>query len=411
MNFWLDVAHDMAEHWVVYLSMPFIAALIGYVTKLVAVEMMFRPLEFVGIPPYLGWQGIIPRNAARMAQSAVSLLMERLIDPKELIDQLDVDDLIDKMRQPLRNMIDEVTRELMLSLAPTVWVSLPQAVQDTVIRRVEDAVPELLAQFKTELRDNLDAIVNLNTVAVNALTRDKSMTVKMIRTVGRNEMQFIVRIGIPFGFVLGLVQAVTWALTHSPWIMPLFGAFTGLLTDWLALQMIFRPKKPKRYLGLFTWQGLFHKRRAEVTRDYTQLISNEILTPENLLEDLLTGPRSDRFMSLISQQIQRAIDNATGIAKPIVAFAVGNERYEAVKQQVAQRVIATMRERSSEFGSMAANAMALPELMETKMATMTDDEFEGLLRPAFKQDEWKLVTVGAVLGYLIGELQVLLLLE
>ena len=42
---------------------------------------------------------------------------------------------------------------------------------------------------------------------------------------------------------------------------------------------------------------------------------------------------------------------------------------------------------------------------------MTDDEYEGLLRPAFKQDEWKLISVGAVLGFLIGELQVHLFLK
>ncbi|WP_269811734.1 hypothetical protein [Nocardia acididurans] len=41
---------------------------------------------------------------------------------------------------------------------------------------------------------------------------------------------------------------------------------------------------------------------------------------------------------------------------------------------------------------------------------MTPDEFEGLLRPTFKQDEWKLVAVGALLEFVIGELQVHLLL-
>ncbi|AHH18626.1 hypothetical protein NONO_c38420 [Nocardia nova SH22a] len=49
--------------------------------------------------------------------------------------------------------------------------------------------------------------------------------------------------------------------------------------------------------------------------------------------------------------------------------------------------------------------------MPVKTTATTQEEFEGLLRPAFKQDEWKLVTVGAVLGFLIGEVQVHLLLN
>ncbi len=41
-----------------------------------------------------------------------------------------------------------------------------------------------------------------------------------------------------------------------------------------------------------------------------------------------------------------------------------------------------------------------------KMQKHTEEEYEGLLRPAFQQDEWILITVGALLGFLVGELQV-----
>ena len=44
--------------------------------------------------------------------------------------------------------------------------------------------------------------------------------------------------------------------------------------------------------------------------------------------------------------------------------------------------------------------------MVEKMQELTEEEFEGLLRPAFQQDEWILITVGALLGFLVGELQV-----
>ncbi|SNR96252.1 hypothetical protein SAMN06265360_14610 [Haloechinothrix alba] len=43
----------------------------------------------------------------------------------------------------------------------------------------------------------------------------------------------------------------------------------------------------------------------------------------------------------------------------------------------------------------------------SKMKLMTTQEYEDLLRPAFKQDEWKLILIGGI----IGELQVLLLLH
>jgi len=43
------------------------------------------------------------------------------------------------------------------------------------------------------------------------------------------------------------------------------------------------------------------------------------------------------------------------------------------------------------------------------MKELSPHEFERLLRPAFEQDEWILIATGAVLGFLVGEGQVLLL--
>ena len=37
---------------------------------------------------------------------------------------------------------------------------------------------------------------------------------------------------------------------------------------------------------------------------------------------------------------------------------------------------------------------------------MDTDAYESLLRPAFKDDEWVVVALGATLGFLFGELQV-----
>ena len=39
---------------------------------------------------------------------------------------------------------------------------------------------------------------------------------------------------------------------------------------------------------------------------------------------------------------------------------------------------------------------------------MTPEEFKGVLPPAFQADERTLIMVGAILGFLVGELQVLL---
>ncbi|KMS86629.1 hypothetical protein ACZ91_35695, partial [Streptomyces regensis] len=58
----------------------------------------------------------------------------------------------------------------------------------------------------------------------------------------------------------------------------------------------------------------------------------------------------------------------------------------------------------------AADAMDIRGTLVTKMRELDDEEFEGLLRPAFQQDEWILILTGALLGGVCGELQVQLVL-
>ena len=42
----------------------------------------------------------------------------------------------------------------------------------------------------------------------------------------------------------------------------------------------------------------------------------------------------------------------------------------------------------------------------TRMTRLDAEKFEGVLRPAFQQDEWKLIVAGGVLGLGAGVLQV-----
>ena len=62
LSSWTEIKADSSAYWLVYLSMPFVAAFVGWSTKIVALEMLYRPIEFRGWGPF-GWQGIVPRRA------------------------------------------------------------------------------------------------------------------------------------------------------------------------------------------------------------------------------------------------------------------------------------------------------------------------------------------------------------
>jgi uncharacterized membrane protein YheB (UPF0754 family) len=393
--------------WLLYIAIPFVAALIGYVTKRVAIEMMFRPIDFVGIRPFLGWQGVVPRHGGRMAAIATDLLTANLLDLDEIFARVEPDRITREIEQPLLRAIDEITRDVLAECHPALWEALPSMVQQLIIKQLQAGSPRLVRELIADLRENLDTVLDLKHMTVRKLTRDRGLLVRLIRETSRPEMAFIARCGIYFGFVLGLVQALVWALTKNSWVLPVFGGSIGLFTDWLAIKLIFMPREPVR-LARFTLQGKFQRRRAQVARQYGELVAHEVLTVPNLVNAILRGPRSDQVTAMVRRAVARAVDEQAG---RVATVTVGAARLREIKQTAATRALERLPETLRHAEGYLTEAMDVANMVEKRMLGLTPLEYEGLLRPAFRQEEWKLIAVGGVIGFLVGELQVFLMLR
>lgn len=407
MTSWAGILADVSKHWPVYLSMPVIAAVIGYVTKLAAIKMMFSPVEFRGKRPYLGWQGIIPRAAGRMAAIACDTLTANLLEPKELFDRLDPERMVTELREPLSRAARQIAEEVASRTYPDVWRSLPEAAKQRLLDQIQQDAPRLITEILDQVRDDVEGVFDLKEMVVTYLLAHKATLNQLFQDAGHRVFRFIVRFGAPSGFVLGLGQAVAWGLFKDPLIMPLFGGLTGWITDYVALRLVFVPKFPRTFLGVFRWQGLFFKHRDEVTDLYGDLVASEVITPRNMIDAVLRGPMSDRLFALIQTTLDAEVDRQVGLARPLVMFAVGSTGYQQVKDLVADLVVRQLPDTARDLEAYAAEALDIRATVVSKMRLMSQDEFEQLLRPAFKQDEWKMIAVGALLGFFVGELQVL----
>ncbi len=403
------IIEQFKQEWWIYVTLPLVAAAIGYVTKIIAIRMMFQPTEHIGFK-YFGWQGIVPRKAARMASTAVDLITTELLDIKEVFGRLDPERVAREMEGPMLDMVDDIAREIMSARQPGLWETLPEAIKKRLIQRLQKEAPQRIAEIMADVRDNLQEVFDLKEMVVSKLVRDKKMMSRMFRNIGREEFKFIARSGIYFGLAIGLFQAVLWGLTHEPLIMPVFGAFIGWFSDWMAIKMVFEPRLPRRVMGIFPWQGLFIKRRKQVASEYAHQIAKDLVTPHNMIEEILGGPRSSRLFELVAKHVQRAVDEFTGVVKPLVVLSVGSEEYIKMKREVAAKVMERAPIALKEIEAYAAQCMQIERTLEEKMHQLDEEQFESLLRPVFKEDEWILITVGAVLGFLVGELQVFIIL-
>lgn len=404
---WDEVLADFEVNWLIYLSMPLIAAFVGYTTKLVAIKMLYWPIEFRGIGP-IGWQGVVPRRAGKTAALTIHTLQEKLLRPEEILDRIDAGAAVEDLREPLIQITDELARELLEQVRPGLWDSMPARAREMLRQRVQAAAPRVVDNLLEEMRADLPRFVDLQYVAVTVLVRNKDQLNRLMQGLGGAAMQFIRRSGIYFGFVIGCVQMVAWGYFHNPWIMPAFGFFTGFFSDWLALNLIFVPRERRKLLGFIPVHGTLHAQRDQITRDYARLLANDIFSADVLLDAILRGPTADRLFTVVAREVEAAIDAEVGLARPVLILAIGTRRYREFKERVVELLIDRLPDTMVQAQDYATRALDIENLIVEKMNRLTPQEYEGILRPVFKDDEMLMIMVGALLGFAVGELQVLM---
>lgn len=171
-----------------FVSIPIVAALVGYVTNWVGVKMLFYPIQWMGIPIYrlpnqplglIGWQGIVPAKREAMAAKLVEVTISKLLKVSEVFAQLD----------------PKIISTLMLpTLSPVVLGGIvPKPI-----------VKHFLTSSSKDLLRHIESLVDIRALVIAGLTTNPRTLGQFFQKVGRKELSFLVESGFGFGFLLGL---------------------------------------------------------------------------------------------------------------------------------------------------------------------------------------------------------------
>lgn len=390
-----------------YLLIPFVAAVVGWFTNWLAVQMIFYPINFWGIPLFrrpeiplglVGWQGIVPCKTRPMTETMVTMVTSQLLTVKEAFGRVDPREVA-KLLAP---KVPEMTQEIVKEVVPVQWlVGLPGAlfagldsVSQTILRHFNF---RFLTGFTKAMQQNIDQIFDIQACVVSQMMADRNMLGQLFRRCGQNELDFLVNSGIWFGFLLGLIQMVVALFWDNPWSLSIGGGIVGLATNWLALKWIFEPVNPTR-VGPFVLQGQFLRRQVEVAKEFSFFFANKILTSEKMFQSMLTDPKtSPAFGALFASHFSRFVG---GIAR---GFGFGLE--PETLNMVTDKALNKLPNYLPVVFPYMDKVMGLEATLRVKMEQMTSQQFERVLHPIFEQDELTLTIAGGVLGFLAGLVQ------
>lgn len=382
---------------------PFIAAVIGWATNVVAVRMMFAPVEFIGIKPYLGWQGIVPHHAKALAGKSTDLITQKLINLQVVFEQFDAAAFATHLDKALDDLTDQVIRETAEKHGPEAWKALPDPVKAQVKAILRKEVEQVAVAILADLGKEVHEILDLKTIVVDAAEKDKKLIGDMFEHVGRAEFRFIKVSGLYFGFLFGVVQMLVWAAYPAWWVLPFAGFMVGYVTNWLAIKLIFEPAQPRK-VGPIVLHGLFHKRQQEVAVEFSRMVSGKILNTGNMVRYMSTGASGERLFAIVERHVGGLLDRFR--ANPMAAALVPADRWDTIRGEVFAQMRKDLPADGGFLWIFTSRAIDVYSELVEKMTALDSESFEGVLRPAFQKDEWKLIVAGGALGLGAGVLQV-----
>ncbi|MGF6888837.1 uncharacterized membrane protein YheB (UPF0754 family) [Nocardia sp. GAS34] len=408
------------------ITIPLFTGIIGYITNWTGVLMLFKPLAFHGISvpglkslfhflpkrvqvlPLLrydgrmGWQGIVPSRADKMASIAVDKGLSKLGSVSDFYRELEPDALAEHLTTLAEEQIRDIVEEIARREHPQLWFNLPTPVREMVHERVREQLPEVLRDLTVELGTNIEQLLDVKQMVIRYFQTRPQLLNTVFQVLGAKELRFMQNFGFYFGAPMGAVLVAILHLTHwSPLaVLPIGGVVIGWVVNWIGINMIFAPAQPKWWCP---WrQGLLIKRQPEITEGYAELVATQIITIANVGDELLNGPRSDRTMQVLEDTLRPATDRALGPVRAPFKFMIGNRDYENLQDSFADKAKSLAPVAFADPAFNAQQSTQVSRYIAKQMAALSPENFVDMLRAAIKQDEWLLFVHGGALGLIAG---------
>ena len=214
----------------------------------------------------------------------------------------------------------------------------------------------------------------------------------------------------------------------------IFGGLIGYVTNWVAIKLLFWPKKPIWFL-----QGAVPKNKVSIAKniavtstehlfsaDEIASVINQKLTPEKfkqILLDLLPGLAANIDSEATKEEIRKIITAklrempgmdssiAGGIARGAVQSIVVTDIVEKNKEHLVSfltdKIYPVIADRATDIIKTTISAEEIQNIIIKNVMAMDEDEIERTIRSVSNRELTLIEWSGGVLGVLIGFIQML----
>lgn len=188
------------------LILAIIGGLIGYITNVIAIKLIFRPINPIKIPILnIEIIGMIPKRKTEIATNIAKVVEEQFISIDEITDNIiteqDKQHIIDYIKVRVKLILSEKMTLIPSTIRNLVQNYVSEIIEDEIREGIDELSEEMI--IKTKNRINIKEIIEDK---INELDLYELETI--ILQIVKNELRHIEVLGLILGFFIGIVQGI-----------------------------------------------------------------------------------------------------------------------------------------------------------------------------------------------------------
>ena len=196
-------------------------------------------------------------------------------------------------------------------------------------------------------------------------------------------------------------EYILWALQILAF--PLIGAAIGWFTNYLAIKMLFHPRKPVNLL-VTRYQGVFPKRKPMLAERLGRIVARDLFSTDKIKEKLDSDESRTQIKDAVVTQLEDYIVNKFKPSNPMIGMVLTDKVVAQIKEKLGEQLDTSMPKFTGQIAD-RIDEVDIESMVRDKVAAFSDQKLEDLLMSVIKKELKFVEVAGAVLGFVIGCIQ------
>ncbi|HIA36367.1 MAG TPA: DUF445 family protein [Flavobacteriales bacterium] len=187
--------------------------------------------------------------------------------------------------------------------------------------------------------------------------------------------------------------------------LPFIAAIIGWFTNYLAVKMLFYPRKKVKVLFL-EFQGIFPKKQRILAERIGKLVAEELLSVKDLQEIMNNPENVNGINKNIEDRIEDYLINTFPEKYPMLSYFIGDKSREKIQRAMMIELETMGPQVMNQAIENLESTLDIEAFVKERVSMYSTERIEQLIQGILSSEFKFIERVGALVGFLVGLVQV-----